>query len=186
MFVASLSRRFLSLLGFAFCVAALSVAILFMEMYLGLEPCPLCVIDRIIVAAIGAVFLLAALHNPGAAGYRVYAAINLVSGALGVAVAARHIWLQNLPPALVPDCAPGLDYLVTNFPLAESLSVIWNTSGNCAEIAWTFLGLSIPWQTLLLFVALLALNLWIIFCRDASDDTNGNTNTVRDSHTTGA
>ncbi len=149
--------RILHASGFILCVGALLVAVLFMERHLGLAPCPLCVLDRIVVGVMALIFLLALLHNPLTTGQRIYAGVNFAFGAAGGALAVRHIQLQNLPAGEIPDCAPDLEYMLATFPPAKTLSVIFNTSGECAEIAWTFLGLSIPQQTLLLFIALSAL-----------------------------
>ena len=159
----TLSNRQMHLVGFVLCAVALLIAVFFMERYLGFAPCPLCLLDRIIVASMAVVFLLAAVHNPRQLWQRVYAGVCTVLGSLGVAVAWRHIWLQSLPAGATPDCAPELDYLLDNFPLLETLSVILNTSGECAEVVWTLGGLSIPWQTLILFVVLVLLCLRIIF-----------------------
>lgn len=142
--------------GFALCAAALLVAFFFMERYLGLAPCPLCVLDRVVVAAMGLVFL-AAVALPGARARRALAGVVIALALAGAGVAGRHIWLQSLPPERAPDCAPDLDYLLESFPLFEALAVIFTTSGECAETVWTFLGLSIPQQTLLLFLTLGAL-----------------------------
>ena len=155
-------NRYLHLLGFFLCMAALLISIFFMEMYLGLAPCPLCIISRLIVAAQGLLFFFAALHNPKATGRVIYSCFGLAISGLGIATSARHIWLQNLPANMAPDCTPDLAYLVDKFPPFDVLSVVLNTSGECAEVSWTLLGLSIPWQTLMLFVALVLINLLII------------------------
>ncbi len=151
------SPRALHASGFILCVAALLIAVLFMERHLGLAPCPLCVLDRGVLGVMALIFLSAFLHNPAATGQRVYAGSALVFGAGGIALAGRHIYLQNLPAGELPDCTPDLAYMLEALPLTKTLSVIFSTSGECAEIAWTFLGLSIAQQTLLLFVALSAL-----------------------------
>jgi disulfide bond formation protein DsbB len=91
-----------------------------------------------------AVFLLAALHNPGRSGTVFYAALLGVAGAAGMAIAGRHVWLQNLPPEKVPACGPGLDFMLDAFPLFEVLEVVLTGSGECATIDWSFLGLSMP------------------------------------------
>ena len=150
--------RALHAAGFVTCAAALLVAVLFMEGYLGLAPCPLCVLDRIVLSAMALIFLLAFVHNPAAAGQRAYAAVNLAFTICGTTLAARHIQLQNLPAGEIPDCAPDLGYMLETFPLTKTLPMIFRTSGECTEISWTFLGLSIPQQTLLLFVVLAAIS----------------------------
>ncbi len=149
-----LSVRTLNLIGACWCIAALLVAVLFMEKYLGLAPCPLCWLDRIVVAAMALVFAAAWLHRPSITGSRVYAGVGLLLGMAGVAIAGRHVYLQALPPDEIPDCVPDLGYMLDAFPLSKTLAVIFTTSGTCAEVSWTFLGLGIAQQTLLLFVAL--------------------------------
>ena len=149
-----LSVRILNLIGACWCVVALLIAVLFMEKYLGLAPCPLCVLDRVVIAAMALAFVTAYLHKPSITGYRVYAGGSLLLGMTGIAIASRHVYLQALPQGEIPDCAPDLGYMLDAFPLAKTLSVIFTTSGTCAEISWTFLGLSIAQQTLLLFIAL--------------------------------
>ncbi len=140
--------------GFVLCVGALLVAVFFMEGRLGLAPCPLCILDRVVIALMALIFLLAFVHNPAHVGQRIYAGVNIAFGAIGVALAGRHVYLQSLPPGEVPDCTPDLDYMLEAFPLSETLSIVLNSSGECAEIAWTFLGLSIAQQTLILFIFL--------------------------------
>ena len=135
-------------------VGGLAFAVFLLQGMLGLEPCPLCILDRWVTAAVAASFLLAALHNPGVLGQRLYAATSLVVCAVGVGLAGRHVWLQSLPPEHLPDCTPGLDYLLDQFPPLEVLETVLNSAGECAEVTWTFVGLSIPQQTLLFFIAL--------------------------------
>lgn len=159
-----LSCRRLHLIGLLTCIAAMAFAVGFLQHYLYLEPCPLCVITRVIVISMGLVFLLAWLHNPAATGQRVYAGLLLLIGLSGLGVQIRHIWLQNLPPDEVPACGPGLDYLLDTLPLFTVLKQVFQGSGECAEIDWSFLGLSIPMQTALLFVFLLAVVLLIFRC----------------------
>ncbi len=131
----------------------------------GLEPCPLCIIQRVIVIALGVVMLVAAVHNPARIGRRLYGALIVLIAAAGVGVAGRHVWLQNLPPDQVPECGPGLEYLFNTFPLVETLEMVFKGSGECAEVLWTLLGLSIPGWTLVVFTAMTAVGLFIIFSR---------------------
>lgn len=161
-----LKQRPLFLAGFLVCVA-LMVTALTMEHVLGLEPCPLCVFQRLFVIALGAIMLIAALHDPDRVGRRVYGVLIVVLGVLGILVAGRHVWLQNLPADQVPECGPGLDYMLEAFPLSEALSLVFRGSGECAEVQWVFLGLTIPGWTLVMFtgftlfgVLLVATRLW--------------------------
>lgn len=137
------NRRLLNFAGFLACVAMMGFA-LFSQHVLLLDPCPLCIFQRVAVILLGLVLLLAALHNPGQRSARVYAVLVAIVAASGAAVAGWHVRLQNLPSDEVPSCGPGLGYLVDNFPLSEAISLIFKGSGECAEVAWRFLGLSMP------------------------------------------
>lgn len=141
-------------LGLLVCVASLLFAIFYLERTLYLDPCPLCIIDRVILTCMGVVFLIAMLHNPSRLGQRIYGIVNLMVVVTGIAVAGRHVWLQHLPADEVPECGAGLSYMLENFPLHKTLQKVLQGSGECAEIQWEFLSLSIPEQTLILFVVL--------------------------------
>lgn len=131
-----------------------------------LEPCPLCVFQRMAMMATGAIALLAFLHGPGLTGRRVYAGLITLAVLAGVGVAGRHVWLQHLPPEQVPSCGPGLDYWLDTFPLFEVIGKVLRGSGECAEIDWVFLGVTLPGWTLVVFVGLLGLAVWQLFRRD--------------------
>ena len=137
------SKRLLNLAGFLACAGMMGFA-LYAQYVLLLDPCPLCVFQRIATIALGIVFLLAALQNAGRIGSRVYAALVLITGGFGVGVAAWHVHLQNLPSDKVPSCGPGFDYIMENFALFDALSLIFEGSGECAEVVWRLLGLSMP------------------------------------------
>jgi disulfide bond formation protein DsbB len=141
------------------CVVAMLFAY-YLDGVLGLEPCPLCMTQRVFVVGCGLFALVAFAHGPGLLGRRVYALIAGLFALGGGAVAARHVWLQHLPDELVPACGPGLSYMLETLPLSETLELILMGDGNCAEVVWTFMGLSIPEQTLILFFALTAANVW--------------------------
>ena len=138
-------------------VAAMSFALYFLEGVLHLEPCPLCIVDRVILVAIAAVCLIALLHNPSGVVRIIYTVLAGLLSLLGIGVSARHIWLQNLPPDQVPECGPDLMYMLDVFPLSDVIRRVFTGSGSCAEIDWTFLGLTIPQQTLGLFIFLFLL-----------------------------
>jgi disulfide bond formation protein DsbB len=152
---------FLSLVLLA--IGALLFARVYLQEYLGLTACPLCMTQRVFVAAWGVIAFIALLHNPSGWGNRVYAALCALAAAGGGAVAARHIWLQNLPEDQVPACGPSLEYMLETLPFRETLSLVLTGDGNCAEIAWTFMGLSIPEQTLILFGVATLICLWQTF-----------------------
>jgi disulfide bond formation protein DsbB len=148
-----MSRRAINWLGFLACVLLLGYGF-YLEYVEGLLPCPLCMFQRIAFVALAVVFLIAALHNPRGWGGKIYSILILLAAATGTALAARHIWLQNLPPDQVPECGPELDYMLEVFPLMEVITTVLNSSGECAEISWQFLGISIPGWALIAFVGL--------------------------------
>lgn len=158
------SQRMLFLIGFLFCAGLIGTA-LYLEHIDGLEPCPLCVFQRIVVIAVGVWLLLAALHNPKTTGRRIYGAITFILAVVGGGIAARHVWLQSLPADEVPDCGPDLSYMIDTFPLAETLMMVFSGSGECAEVQWNFLSLSIPQWTLVVFAGFAILGLWLSFTR---------------------
>lgn len=153
------NKRHLNFAGFLACVAMMGFA-LFSQYVLLLDPCPLCIFQRLAVIMLGLVLLVAALHDPGRSGARIYAACAGIVAAGGAAVAGWHVRLQNLPPAEVPSCGPGFDYMIDNFPLIEALSMIFKGSGECAEVVWSFLGLSMPAWVVISLLGLGAASVW--------------------------
>ena len=119
-----------------------------------IDPCPLCVLQRMTYMWIGAVALLAGIHNPGSLGRWIYGLAVTLGGFVGMGVAGRHLWLQSLPADQVPDCGMGLNYMLETMPFLEVLGEVFYGSGACAEVAWTFLGLSMPSWTLIWFAGL--------------------------------
>ena len=137
----------------------------YLEEVLDLAACPLCMTQRVFIVLWGVFALIAVLHNPKGWGCRVYGALCGLAAITGGAVAARHVWLQHLPEDQVPACGPSLQYMLETLPFSETLSIVLMGDGNCAETLWTFLGFSIPEQTLALFVAVTLICLWQIFRR---------------------
>lgn len=140
-------------LGFLVCAALIGSA-LYLQYYEYQDPCPLCIMQRMIYIALMAIFLVAALHGPGRIGAIVYGLLLFATAATGAAVAGRHVWLQLLPPHLVPECGPGLEFTLRKFPLFQALGKILAGSGQCAEVGWKFLGISIAGWSLVWFVLL--------------------------------
>jgi disulfide bond formation protein DsbB len=141
-------------------IASMLFARLYLQEYLGLAACPLCMTQRVFVVLWGVIALLGALHNPRSFGCRVYSALCGLSAVAGAAVAGRHVWLQHLPADQVPACGPSLEYMLENLPFSETWSVLLAGDGNCATIDWTFLGFSIPEQTLVVFSVVILICLW--------------------------
>lgn len=142
-----------NLAGFAACVGMMAFA-LYSQHFLGLEPCPLCIFQRVAVIALGGLFLIAGIHGAGKGGSRIYAVLMALTALAGSGVSARHVWLQNLPPDQVPSCGPGLDFMLETFPLTEVLNMVLSGSGECAEVAWSLFGLSMPAWTLIALLSL--------------------------------
>lgn len=149
-------------LGFFVATAAMMGFGFWLQYAVGLEPCPLCMTQRIFIVLLGLSALVAALHGPGARGVRIYAAIAALLCMAGGSVSARHVWLQSLPPEQAPACGPDLAYMFDAFPLKDALRLLLQGDGNCATVDWAFLGLSIPAWTLLAFVVFLLLAVWIM------------------------
>lgn len=153
------NSRIVNLLGFLVCAGMMAYA-LYAEYVLFLMPCPLCVLQRMAVIALGIGFLAAAVHHPAAWGRQVYAALLALAAAVGISVAGRHVWLQNMPADQVPTCGPGFDYIIDSFPFSEALKMIFTGSGECADVDWLFLGLSMPAWLLLAFIGIGSVALW--------------------------
>lgn len=160
--LAAMNVRRGCLLGLAMCVLMMGVALVLQYVY-GLTPCPLCIGQRIAVLLAALVFVVGAVHNPaGCVGRGVYAGLGALAAALGVVVAARHVWLQSLPSESVPSCGPGLDYMMEVLPLWSVISRVLSGSGECAEIHGLLLGMSIPQWTLVGFAVLLLIPLGML------------------------
>lgn len=137
--------------------AALGVAMLVYAAYAqfgqGFEPCPLCILQRLALAGVVLVLFGAGVHGATGRARFVWAGSSVVAAGIGFALAARHVWLQHLPPDLVPACGPGLNYLVEVLPLWDALAEALHGSGECAKVDWTLLGLSMPEWNLAAFAA---------------------------------
>ena len=147
------SRRSGYLIGLLACVALLAYA-LYAQFVLKLEPCPLCIFQRIGIASVGLMFLLAALHAPRGRGALVYGGLIALAALTTIGIAARHIYIQHLPEGAVPSCGAGLTYLFNVFPVVDVIRKVLTGSGECARITWTFLSLSMPTWVLLAAAAL--------------------------------
>lgn len=139
----------LILLGFAF----------YLEKVEGLTPCPLCILQRIVYALIGIIFIIAAIQNPKTLGKSIYGLLIFIVSGMGIALAWRQIYLEQIPAAARPACTPSLDFLLNNLPLTKVLSTILTGSGECGEVSWRFLGMSLAEWSLLGFIVLMALGI---------------------------
>ncbi len=139
------------LLGFAY----------YLQYAQGLEPCPLCLVQRGFFYAVMAVFVAGALHAPRRAGTVVYGVLAFLFALGGAAVAGRQVWLQRLPPDKVPQCGPDLFFMLENFPLAQTLQKLFTGTGECAAVDWSFLGLSIAGWSLVWFAIFCVYAAWL-------------------------
>ncbi len=156
-----LSRRIGNLAGFFACAGMLAFGY-YLQFVVGLDPCPLCIVQRLLLFAVGVAFLVATIHHPaGQVGARLYGGAIALVAALGVAVAGRHVWLQHIPADQRPACGPALDHLLSVFGPIEGLRRVLRGSGECGAVDWTLLSFSIPEWTLAAFVVFAAWALWL-------------------------
>ena len=154
-------RRSFNFAGFLLCAGLIAYA-LYAQFHLGLDPCPLCIFQRIGIAALGVVFLIAALHDPRGWGTRVYAILVAIAALATVAVAARQVYLQHLPPGAIPSCGAPLSMMLKFMPLTTVIRKVLTGSGECGIVNWTFLGLAMPAWVLI----------WAVFLGAAGVVTN--------------
>ncbi|WP_201606250.1 disulfide bond formation protein B [Psychrobacter immobilis] len=144
-------------------VIGMSFALFYLQRHLGLSPCPLCIFQRVGLIVMGGFALISALFNPKSKVIRLLLWLgSLVGIGWATAVAARHVWLQHLPADQVPSCGPGLNYWLDTLPILQVFKEVFAGSGECASVDWTFIGLSIPEQSLILFSVLLIVHVLIL------------------------
>ncbi|MEE9099625.1 disulfide bond formation protein B [Pseudomonas sp. QE6] len=143
------SPRSLFFLAFLACAAMLGTGF-YLQYVVGLEPCPLCILQRIFFAGAGLFALIAGLHGRAP---RLYSVLILLFSLAGAGTAGRQIWLQTLPPDQLPACLPPLDYMLESMPYTKIIYTMFHGSADCAEVSWTLLSLSIPEWSLLAFIA---------------------------------
>ena len=148
------SFRFRFMLGVLACAGLMGYAF-YAQYVLKLEPCPLCIFQRVAVIALGVVFALGALAAPKSdGGRRTFSVLALLASLAGMAVSGRHLWIQSQPPGSVPSCGASLDYMLHAMSFSKVLVKVFSGSGECAQITWRFLGLAMPGWVLICFVVL--------------------------------
>ncbi|MGH1372055.1 MAG: disulfide bond formation protein B [Cellvibrionaceae bacterium] len=160
----TLTIRTTFLLIFLGCTG-LNLTALYFQYGMDMHPCPLCITQRIFVFAVGLFALIAAIHNPAALGRRLYAGLSIIAAAIGASISARHVWIQNLPEDQVPSCGPGLSYMFDNFPLQQAINLLLQGDGNCADVSWSLLGLTMPMWVAVAFAGMIVINLWQLWRR---------------------
>ncbi|MBU6468373.1 MAG: disulfide bond formation protein B [Betaproteobacteria bacterium] len=146
-----MSRRSLNAYALFAIIGVLSFA-LYLQYAKGEDPCPLCIFQRVAYIALGFVFFLDWLHNPKRLGVYIYSLLESALALGGIGIAGRQVWLQHLPPELVPSCGPGLSYIMASHPFFKAFSIVLQGSGDCAVVSWRFLNLSIAQWSLFLFI----------------------------------
>jgi disulfide bond formation protein DsbB len=138
------SPRLTNLAGFVACFGLIAYAYFYVELHQGIEPCPLCMFQRVGMGLLGVIFAAAALHGPKAWGGKVYAALLALASLATAGIAARHLYVMHAPPGLIPSCGAPLDYMVKVMPITQVIAKVLHGSGECAQVNWQFLGLSMP------------------------------------------
>jgi disulfide bond formation protein DsbB len=165
--ISDLSFRQMAGAGALVCAGLLAYAY-YLQYFDGQDPCPLCLLQRWFYYGILIVLALGALHAPRRAGQIAYAIGAFAFAAGGLAVATRHVWLQHLPPDQVPACGPDLYFMMENFPLARTLQLLLRGSGQCAEVTWRMLGLSIAEWSFVWFAIFAVFAVWLMVRKDRS------------------
>lgn len=165
MFKRVLGSKALFVYGLFLVLAGMTIA-LYLQFFAGLEPCSLCIFQRLAYIGYGLIALLAVIHHPKSWGARIYAFFQIPVALLGLSIALRQVWLQTLPPDQVPACGPGINYLLQQFPVPKVIQVVWAGSSDCAVVSWRFWGLSMASWSAILFCALLILSVFIMLKRN--------------------
>ena len=149
-----LMSRWSYLLGFVVSFSLVALALVIQTRY-QLEPCPLCITQRIVFMGLGVLFLIAAIHHPQKSVWlKLHALLQTLVAVGGAGVAIRHWWLQAHKSEMIVDCGVGFDYMFENFPMQKALTLVFKGTGDCAAIDWTFMGLTIPQLALIRFTGL--------------------------------
>lgn len=155
------SRQTFALIA-AGCLGLMLVG-LYMQYAMAMIPCALCITQRIFIILVGISALIGFFHNPAGFGQKAYAGLIVIFAVIGGSFSSRQIYLQGLPPDQVPACGPDIAYMFENFPLADAFSLLLRGDGNCSEVNWELLGLTIPGWTLVAFAGLVGFGLWQFF-----------------------
>ena len=156
------SLRPLMFLGFIITAAMFGTA-MYMQHVMYLDPCPLCIVTRVIVLILALLFLTSLIINPKAWGRRIMGMLFTLATLSGVIVSSRHSWLQHFPPESEGACGPGLNYWMDNLPASEVIQNVFKGTAECSAVSWTMFGLSIPEWSLIIFIGFLFFSLRLLF-----------------------
>ncbi|MFT5571352.1 MAG: disulfide bond formation protein DsbB [Cryomorphaceae bacterium] len=152
--------------GLIACGALLATAYFYFELRLGLDPCPLCMFQRVCLVGVAFMCLLGIAFKPRKVGSKFLALGASLFSTLGLAIAGRQVWLQHLPKDLVPECGPDLGFMLEVFPMMEIIETVLQGSGECAEVQWSFLFLSMPEWMVLVFAVMVIISLRLLFSKE--------------------
>lgn len=153
-------------IGLIGCSALLAIAYFYFQKQLGLPPCPLCMFQRACLVGVAFCCLLGIIFRPKKVGSKLLALGATVFSVSGLAIASRQVWLQHLPKDQVPECGPDLNFMLESFPLAETIQTVLAGSGECAEVLWRFMGLSMPEWMVFVFVVMTIISLRMLFIKE--------------------
>lgn len=132
----------------------------YLEYYQGLEPCPLCMLQRVPMLGLVLLWLISAFIYPYFK--KTIATLATLMAVCGGLLSARHVWIQSIPADEVPACGPSFEYLFNNFPWLDALKETILTSGQCAKVDWMFMGMTLPMMTLLFFASWAGFGLYMV------------------------
>jgi len=157
------SIRPLMLIGLIASLSMIGTALIF-QYLLSLEPCPLCSVQRVLVILFSLIFFIALIHGPESPfGKRMYGFLLTLASLAGLLIAGRHTWLQHQPADKTAECGPGLDFWINNLPISDVIQKVFQGYGDCTEVTWTFLSLSIPEWSIIAFLIFLFFSLKVLF-----------------------
>jgi len=153
-------------LGLIGSIALLAIAYFYFQLHKGLDPCPLCMFQRACLVGVAVLSLIGLLLNPKKFGSKLIAFGITVFSILGLLIAGRQVWLQYLPADKVPECGPGLDFMLQTFPFMEMIQAVFQGSGECAEVKWSFLYLSMAEWMVGVFLVMTIISLRLLFAKE--------------------
>lgn len=148
------------IIGFLKCFGIVALA-LWIQTQNNLEPCPLCITQRMIFMGLGVLFLIAAFVPPKTILKNILTGLQVLTALGGIGVAIRHWYLQANKESMIADCGVGFDYMFENFPLQKAFKLLFRGTGDCAAIDWTFLGLTLPQLALISFLGFGLFAIWL-------------------------
>ncbi len=148
------------LFGFITCFGIVGFA-LYIQTQNNLEPCPLCIMQRIFFMALGVAFLLGTLAKPRKRFHKITTFLQVALALGGAGWSARHWYIQANEETMATDCGVGFDEMFQNFPLEKALALVFKGAGDCAEIDWTLWGLTLPQLALIIFVVYAVYAIWL-------------------------